>query len=85
MTHISIIEKKIKKQPYDYFLFLDFEANCQENDESFCREIIEFPIVMVNSKTMKIEKEFRTYVKPTINKEITTFCTKLTGINQVSK
>jgi inhibitor of KinA sporulation pathway (predicted exonuclease) len=76
---------KITKQPFDYYLFLDFEANCLENDETFFREIIEFPIVMVNSTTLKIEKEFKTFVKPTVNKEITKFCTELTGITQVNK
>jgi inhibitor of KinA sporulation pathway (predicted exonuclease) len=77
--------KKITKQPFDYYLFLDFEANCLENDETFFREIIEFPIVMVNSSTLEIEKEFKTFVKPTVNKEITEFCTNLTGITQVIK
>jgi inhibitor of KinA sporulation pathway (predicted exonuclease) len=77
--------RKITKQPFDYYLFLDFEANCLENDESFFREIIEFPFVMVDSSTLKIEKEFKTFVKPTVNKEITKFCTELTGITQVNK
>eukprot|EP01080_Neovahlkampfia_damariscottae_P010329 gene10329-2745_t len=78
----KIEENKIPKQPFDYYLFLDFEANCQEGDSDFFREIIEFPIIMLNSKTLKIEKEYQQFVKPTVNRNITEFCTKLTGITQ---
>ncbi|RWS23663.1 ERI1 exoribonuclease 3-like protein [Leptotrombidium deliense] len=45
-------------------------------------EIIEFPVLKVNSKTFQIESVFHTYIKPKINPELTIFCVKLTGILQ---
>lgn len=73
---------KTQKQPFDYYIIIDFEANCKKDDETFFREIVEFPLVCVNSKTLEIELKFHTYVKPTINKEITNFCSLLTGVVQ---
>lgn len=45
-------------------------------------EIIEFPVLKVNSRSFEIEDTFHRYVRPTINPELTTFCTDLTGILQ---
>lgn len=73
---------KIQDQPFDYYIIIDFEANCKKDDEVFLKEIIEFPLVCVNSKTLEIELKFHTFVKPTINKEITNFCSLLTGVVQ---
>jgi 3'-5' exoribonuclease 1 len=40
---------------YDYICVIDFEATCTENCLSdFPHEIIEFPIVLINIKTMQI-------------------------------
>lgn len=70
--------------PYPYLLVLDFEANCVENGVLPCQEIIEFPIVPVDVRNLKImnDKVFHHYVKPTVVPEITEFCTGLTGITQ---
>jgi len=69
-------------QPFLYYLVLDVEATCQENDRTFPNEIIEFPIVLINATTLMIEKQFHIYIKPTIRPTLTQFCTKLTGIQQ---
>lgn len=70
-------------QPFDYYLFFDVEATCEENGGfTFPNEIIEFPVVLVDGKTFDIVDEFRSYVKPTINPTLSDFCTDLTGITQ---
>ena len=38
----------------DYLLVIDYEATCQENNFNFPHEIIEFPIVLVCTKTQTI-------------------------------
>lgn len=62
---------------------LDFEATCEENDRSFISEVIEFPVVVVDGKTNTVSFEFHRYVKPEKNPKLTSFCTGLTGIQQV--
>ena len=42
-------------------------------------EIIEFPVLKVNGKTFEIEDKFHRYVRPTVNAELSCFCTQLTG------
>jgi inhibitor of KinA sporulation pathway (predicted exonuclease) len=70
-----------KKQPFDYYLILDFEATCDEN-KRFTNEIIEFPIILLDANSLKIISEFHKYVKPTLNPKLTEFCMKFTGIQQ---
>jgi len=71
-----------QKQIFDLFLVLDFEATCSDTNPQFRSEIIEFPIVVVDAKTGKIVAEFREYVRPVLNKTLSAFCVKLTGIEQ---
>ena len=76
-------ERPSEKQ--DYFLVLDFEAD--KHDEKGSRapevmEIIEFPVLKVNARTLQIESTFHTYVQPVIHKELNPFITQLTGITQ---
>lgn len=76
---------KNPKQPFDYYCIIDFEATCIEEerrDTPFENEIIEFPIILLNSTTLQIEDKFHTFVKPTINPKLSQFCTKFTGITQ---
>lgn len=54
-------EKLMHKQPnngenyYDYICVIDFEATCEEgNQPEFTHEIIEFPIVLLNTQTLEI-------------------------------
>lgn len=68
---------------FDYICVIDFEATCDEvNKQNYVHEIIEFPIVLINLKTMSIEDTFQKYVKPTLNPILTKFCVHLTGITQ---
>ncbi|XP_018604292.1 3'-5' exoribonuclease 1 [Scleropages formosus] len=68
---------------YDYICVVDFEATCEENNPpDFLHEIIEFPIVLINTHTMEIEDTFQEYVRPVLNTQLSDFCIKLTGISQ---
>ena len=66
-------------RPIDYFLVLDFEATCDDGSRLKPQEIIEFPVLKVNARTLKTEAEFHTYVRPTFHPVLTAFCTELTG------
>jgi inhibitor of KinA sporulation pathway (predicted exonuclease) len=66
----------------DYYVILDFEATCKANDLISPQEIIEFPCVLMNAKTLLVEDEFHSFVKPNFNPILTNFCTSLTGIQQ---
>ncbi|XP_053549368.1 ERI1 exoribonuclease 3 isoform X1 [Bombina bombina] len=68
-------------QRYHYFLVLDFEATC-DKPQIHPQEIIEFPILKLNGRTMEIESTFHTYVQPVVHPQLTPFCTELTGIIQ---
>lgn len=40
---------------YDYICVIDFEATCEEkNHPEFIHEIIEFPVVLLNTQTLQI-------------------------------
>lgn len=68
---------------YDYICIIDFEATCEEgNPPEFIHEIIEFPVVLLNTHTLEIEDTFQQYVKPEINTQLSDFCINLTGITQ---
>lgn len=69
---------------YDYYLVIDFEATCDENQNpaTYRHEIIEFPAQLVSTKKGQIINHFHSYVKPLVNPRLTDFCTSLTGITQ---
>merc|ERR1712071_290411 len=68
---------------FNYYVVIDFEATCElVKSSNFQHEIIEFPAVLVNGRTCKIEDEFRSYCRPVINPLLSEFCTDLTGITQ---
>lgn len=68
---------------YDYICVVDFEATCEEdNPADFLHEIIEFPMVLINTHTLEIVDSFQEYVKPEVNPQLSDFCVKLTGITQ---
>lgn len=46
------------QRKFDYFLILDFEATCDSNRSFHPPEIIEFPVVLLNASTLKIEDEY---------------------------
>ncbi|KAK3612359.1 hypothetical protein CHS0354_011080 [Potamilus streckersoni] len=71
-----------KPQQFDYFLVLDFEATCDDRENIHPQEIIEFPVLKVNSKTLETESIFHHYVEPDVHNKLTSFCIELTGIVQ---
>ena len=66
----------------DYYLVLDFEATCDDKKPPKPQEIIEFPVLMVNARTLETDAVFHKYVSPTAHPQLTPFCTRLTGITQ---
>lgn len=71
--------------PYnlDYICVLDFEATCEDpNPEDYIHEIIEFPVVLLNLKTLQIDKEFHHFCRPVLQPRLSDFCKGLTGIAQ---
>lgn len=71
-----------KSKSPDFYLVLDFEATCDDKNPPKPQEIIEFPVVMVNARTMRTDSVFHTYVRPTVHPQLTPFCVQLTGITQ---
>ncbi|KAI7796242.1 3'-5' exoribonuclease 1 [Triplophysa rosa] len=68
---------------YDYICVVDFEATCEENNPpDYHHEIIEFPIVLIDTHTLEIVDTFQEYVKPEVSPQLSDFCTQLTGITQ---
>ena len=70
------------RQSYDFFVVLDFEAQCDRDGPLQPQEIIEFPALLVDATTFCTVSEFHQYVRPTANRQLTDFCTQLTGITQ---
>ncbi len=70
----------VSRQVFDYILVLDFEATCDDKKKITPQEIIEFPILMVDTKSFEIHSTFHQYVEPQVNKNLSEFCTNLTGI-----
>ena len=67
-----------------YFLIIDLEATCSDNDSipRHKMEIIEIGAVMLNKATWEIESEFQQFIQPVRNPQLTAFCTELTSISQ---
>ncbi|KAL9652216.1 hypothetical protein ABK040_013985 [Willaertia magna] len=79
-----------KKHKFDYLIILDFEATCDNQENSQInidnQEMIEFPYILLNLQNLKIEHYNRYYVKPIWNENLTNFCKNLTGItNEILK
>ncbi|KAJ5072130.1 3'-5' exonuclease eri1-related [Anaeramoeba ignava] len=67
---------------FDFLLVLDFEATCGGPCKGRLVEIIEMPTLILNTKTLKIEDTFHSYIRPEIFPRLTKFCENLTGIEQ---
>ncbi|XP_042634858.1 3'-5' exoribonuclease 1-like [Cyprinus carpio] len=68
---------------FDYICVVDYEATCEENNPpDYLHEIIEFPMVLIDTHTLEIVDSFQEYVKPVLNPQLSEFCVKLTGITQ---
>eukprot|EP01018_Ginkgo_biloba_P037812 Gb_34866 [translate_table: standard] len=74
--------QELQLQDFQYFVVIDFEATCDTGTHLYPQEIIEFPAVLVNSMTGRLEGHFQTYVKPVHHPVLTDFCKELTGIQQ---
>lgn len=70
------------RQLFDFFVVVDFESTCDEKRDLHPQEIIEFPSVLVNARTLRIEDTWREYVRPAVHSTLTPFCTRFTGIQQ---
>ncbi|KAF9415574.1 hypothetical protein BGZ94_000060 [Podila epigama] len=72
-----------KNSRYDYMLAFDVEATCETGIAfDFPNEIIEFPVVLLDGKTLEVVDEFHSYVRPTHRPILSKFCKDLTGIQQ---
>ncbi|KAG0617330.1 hypothetical protein M758_5G181800 [Ceratodon purpureus] len=52
--------KRVKDQPFEFFLVLDLEGMV---------EILEFPVLLVNAKTLEVVDRFHRFVRPVIMTE----------------
>ena len=69
-----------KAQPFRYYAVMDLEATCDERSGFMPQEIIELPVVLLDSTTGQVVDEFRTFVRPQVHPSLTEFCTQLTGL-----
>ena len=69
----------------DYYLVIDIEATCDDNDRfpRREREVIEMGAVIVEALTLDIIDEYQSFVKPVRHPRLTQFCMELTGIRQI--
>ena len=74
----------MKLEKYDYYLVLDLEATCcnQETIRRHEMEIIEIGAVMVEAQSLTTLDEFQTFIKPIRFPRLTEFCQSLTSITQ---
>ncbi|CAF1431959.1 unnamed protein product, partial [Adineta steineri] len=70
------------EQQFEYIAVVDFEATCEDQQDNYQNEIIEFPIVLINVQQQTIVDKFQSYCRPIINPILSKFCTDLTGIEQ---
>lgn len=96
---IKLTRKELLEHNCKNFAIIDFEFTCgSDGNEGKLlkseRELISVGLIIVNMQVSKIEEDtkvdfriLRTYqstIQPVVNKEITPFCTELTGITQES-
>ena len=58
----------------------DIKCNCSEDVEFKLMEVVEFPVVVVDVKKQKLAAFFHEYVRPTVEAEITPYCTDITRV-----
>ena len=67
-----------------YLVVVDFECTCEDQEEPFLHEIIEFPAVLLDLRTGREARHFHAFVKPTERPVLSDFCSRLTGIDQAT-
>ena len=74
----------VYEAPFEYICVSNFVFTCSEDRGASLksREIIEFPIIIVDVQNKCIKSTFTTYVKPEIDPKLTDYCTEVTGITQ---
>jgi len=87
LNHLQHRELRLFQHPnnqhnFDYLLVLDFEATCDKNGTDHPQEIIEFPVLKVDTTNFQVRSRFHRYVKPDCHPELSSFCSNLTGIIQ---
>jgi inhibitor of KinA sporulation pathway (predicted exonuclease) len=77
-------EEMMNLTQYHYYLILDLEATCcnQETIKRHQMEIIEIGAVMVEAQGLTVIDEFQTFIKPVRYPILTEFCKSLTSITQ---
>lgn len=80
--HLQGISQEMQTQDFQYFVVIDFEATCDAGTRLSPQEIIEFPSVLVNGVTGRLEGHFQAYIRPVYHPVLTDFCKELTGIQQ---
>eukprot|EP00899_Mesostigma_viride_P004344 jgi/Mesvir1/13910/Mv16033-RA.2 len=70
------------RQKFDFFVIVDFEATCDASKAFAPQEIIEFPAVLLDARSLEVVSHFQRYVRPTEHRVLTAFCRQLTGITQ---
>jgi len=73
-------EVERQKQPFGFYVVLDFEANGNNSQRFGPCEIIEFPSVVLDSETLEIVEEFQLFVNP--SQPLNEFCIAKTAITQ---
>eukprot|EP00494_Astrolonche_serrata_P033168 UN33437 len=76
------VKRNYSPQKYRYIAVLDFEATCEKNQRINPQEIIEFPVMLVDTSLNQVVATFHEYVRPIHNPKLSKFCTELTGITQ---
>ena len=76
--------RRIENASKRYLVVVDFECTCEDQEEPFLHEIIEFPAVLLDLKTGREVRHFHAFVRPTEKPVLSEFCTRLTGIDQAT-
>ena len=58
LSRSRLFEEERELAELDYLCVCDFEATCIEGGKGFGHEIIEFPIVLVNCRTLDIVRVY---------------------------
>lgn len=74
---------------YSYLLIIDLEATCDlgapnNTYNDYPHEIIEFPILLYDTRAHRCVAVFHAYCQPTKQPTLSEFCTELTGISQAT-
>ncbi|KAL5105356.1 ERI1 exoribonuclease 3 [Taenia crassiceps] len=63
-------------------MVLDFEATCLDHGHMQHQEIIEFPVLLLEARSLREIDCFHRYIRPVVHPQLSDFCIRLTGIIQ---